>query len=1184
MFRFSALASLLFCPIGLHAQDSICARVIMIGNAGNAGKTRDAVIAEAAKRIIPGKTTVLYLGDNIFPSGLGASGTASGKNGQEILQSAWQPMRRNDAKVFFIPGNHDWDATGPQGLAKIKAQWSFIESQQDAGLKLVPANGCPDPVEINISDSLTIIAFDSEWWLFPFTTVNPGAECGCKTKKDITEKMRELLYKNRFKVILLASHHPFESYGNHGGYFSWEDHIFPLNAAVKGFYLPLPLVGSLYPVLRNTFPGPEDAGHPLYRMMKKEIGHVFENTPNLVHVSAHDNGMQLINSLPLQLVTGAGADKSYVKKGRHALYASGDAGFVVADLLTGNQLKLSFYNDRDPGAQPQYSYKKTYVTVKDVEDSSFHAITGDSAFGIAHAGFGNVSGLHRSLFGENYRKEWSAETKLPVIRLSEIHGGLTPMRQGGGNQTQSLRLEDKDGAAWVLRSVEKYPEAILPDQLKETFAKDIVTDAMSAQHPYSALAVPPLANALHVPHAHPQIGIVAPDKNLGMYTSTFSGKICLLEEREPGGKSVNFTDMLDALTKDNDNDFDSSTFLRARILDIFLGDWDRHGDQWRFRPEKNGNGKRYVSIPRDRDQAFYTNQGVFPSLESLPWIEPFFEGFNPKIRNAGTLLFTSTLLNARLINQFSYAGWMQITNECVAALTDSVLEASLRQLPQSSYFLRHDKLLKIMKGRRADLPRAMGAYYRFLNKNALIQLSDKNELVEIKDAAGGATEINIHKLSKKGELRQQLFSKTYDPSVTKEVRVFLAAGNDSVIINKTHSPVKIRISGGDGDKKFEVTGLARRVTMLKNDTAIVPGNLFNVLAPLASAGFNNDDGFILGLGFRCTRGLDYKTTTFTTRHYTSFQQLTVAHSFSSQAFNVKYSSEWIHAIGKADIVIRANAFAPDNTQNFFGTGNQTAFVKAGDFKRFYRARFSLYTLDPALRWENGKGTSISFGPSFQYYRYDSSDNIGRFIQTPGVVSTYDSNSVGKSKIHGGIAIHFVHDTRNSKLLPAWGSYLNIRLKGYAGLNNAARSYGELSGDFAVFKSVDAKSNVVIVDRIGGSVLVGNPAFYQTAFLGGQGNLYGYRQYRFAGKYMLFNNLETHIKLADFASYILPGQVGLVGLFDIGRVWTKNDDSNQWHNGAGGGIYFSPAQVTVIQLIAVHSVEGWYPYLTVGFRF
>ena len=87
----------------------------------------------------------------------------------------------------------------------------------------------------------------------------------------------------------------------------------------------------------------------------------------------------------------------------------------------------------------------------------------------------------------------------------------------------------------MLRSVEKYPEAILPDQLKETFAKDIVTDAMSAQHPYSALAVPPLANALHVPHANPQIGIVAPDKNLGMYTSTFSGKICLLEEREPGG-------------------------------------------------------------------------------------------------------------------------------------------------------------------------------------------------------------------------------------------------------------------------------------------------------------------------------------------------------------------------------------------------------------------------------------------------------------------------------------------------------------------------------------------------------------------------------------------------------------------------------------------------------------------------
>jgi hypothetical protein len=171
----------------------------------------------------------------------------------------------------------------------------------------------------------------------------------------------------------------------------------------------------------------------------------------------------------------------------------------------------------------------------------------DSVIGSAHKGFDGVSKWHRFFFGENYRKEWSADTKLPVIHLSSFRGGLVAVRQGGGNQTRSLRLRDKNGMEWVLRSVEKYPDAILPDELKETFISDIVTDAMSAQHPYSALDVPPIANAAGVPHAHPVIGIIAPDIVLGTYAKTFEGQICLLEEREPTGKSVNYIEMFEAL-------------------------------------------------------------------------------------------------------------------------------------------------------------------------------------------------------------------------------------------------------------------------------------------------------------------------------------------------------------------------------------------------------------------------------------------------------------------------------------------------------------------------------------------------------------------------------------------------------------------------------------------------------------
>jgi hypothetical protein len=830
----------------------------------------------------------------------------------------------------------------------------------------------------------------------------------------------------------------------------------------------------------------------------------------------------------------------------------------------------------------------------------------DSLSGSAHKGFDGVSKWHRFFFGENYRKEWSAVTKLPVIHLSSFRGGLVVVKEGGGNQTRSLRLRDKNRVEWVLRSVEKFPDAILPEPLKQTFVDDIVTDAMSAQHPYSALVVPPIANAVGVPHAHPIIGIVAPDSVLGLYAKTFAGTICLLEEREPTGKSVNSIDMLEALDSSNDNNFDSTVFLKARILDLFIGDWDRHNDQWRFKPEYNGAGWKYVPVPRDRDQVFYTNQGVFPYLESRPYVQPFFEGFNPKIRNAGTFLFSSTLLNARLINQFSYKDWMGITNEFVAEVTDSVLELAIRQLPPSVYDIRQDDLLNILKSRRADLSRAMSAYYYFLNKSAFIQTSDKNEFIEIKDTTKNGMYVSIHKLSGEGKATQIIFSKIYDPSVTKEIRFFIGNGKDSILVDSKNSAIKLRFSGKDGPKQFKLVNSNRKVAVfekenstvfsgdtsrfikhISNDstnTAIVPGNLFNVFTPLINLAYNPDDGVLLGAEFTFTRGLDYTTSIFSTKRHTSFQQFGFVHSFETRAFEAKYNAEWEKLLGKADFLIHATVNAPSNTQNYFGTGNTTTFNKSGNYKEFYRSRYSLYRLSPAVRWGSRGRGSFSAGPSLEYYTYDSSDNAGRYIETSGAVQSYDSATLSKSKIHGGIILEYKRGKRDNIMLPANGTFINLRLQGYAGLNSFSKSFAQLYADLGFYKSIDASEVLVIADRVGGGATVGSAAFYQSMFMGGQGNLLGYRKNRFAGQYMAYNNLEARLRLASFKNYILPGQLGIIGLYDIGRVWQKEDQSHEWHNGVGGGIYFAPAQLALFQLVFSYSPEGWYPLLSIGFRF
>jgi outer membrane translocation and assembly module TamA len=104
--------------------------------------------------------------------------------------------------------------------------------------------------------------------------------------------------------------------------------------------------------------------------------------------------------------------------------------------------------------------------------------------------------------------------------------------------------------------------------------------------------------------------------------------------------------------------------------------------------------------------------------------------------------------------------------------------------------------------------------------------------------------------------------------------------------------------------------------------------------------------------------------------------------------------------------------------------------------------------------------------------------------------------------------------------------------------------------------------LVLSDRIGGGITVGRPAFYQGMFLGGQGNLLGYLQNRFAGKHMVYNNFQARLKLANIKGYLLPGQLGISGFYDVGRVWADNYNSGGLHQGVGGGAYFSPAALIV----------------------
>ncbi|MET3981580.1 hypothetical protein ABIB62_004196 [Mucilaginibacter sp. UYP25] len=824
----------------------------------------------------------------------------------------------------------------------------------------------------------------------------------------------------------------------------------------------------------------------------------------------------------------------------------------------------------------------------------------DSIVVKVHPKYNEGGGIHRWFFGKNYRNEWAAAVKLPIIRISEIYGGLTPEKEGGGMQSKSLRLKDKSGKEWVIRSVEKTPDKLVPESLRQTFAVDWLDDALSGQHPFSALVVPPLANAVNVPHANPVIGVVVDDPALGEYNKVFANLVCLLEEREPIGKSDNTLKMLENLVKDNDNSFDGESFLRARMLDMLIGDWDRHEDQWRWAETKKDKGKGYVGVPRDRDQVFHLEEGLLPDIAALPYVNPVLGDFT-SIPNYRFGIYKTRFINAYPDAQMSHAQWMKIANDFVASETDEVFEKALRLLPGDTYKMGHDVLLAKLKARRALIPATMDKYYHYISHILDIRLSDKNEKVVITGMPDSSLRIQVNKINKDGEVKDVLMDIAYEPKYTKEIRLYASGGDDKITIDNTTSPINLRVIGGnDGNKVYNVVRSANKVRVYDIPTAKFEGldnrlskhisadtsntrfvrtNPYNLWMPLINGALNADDGLLIGAGFKYI-----KNDGFRKLPYASSQSFMLTHAFATDAFRVNYTGEWIEAIGKADLVLRVNAQAPDNTANFFGLGNETTLDKVQPrYRRFYRARFDTYEVDPALRWHTGKNSTISAGPSFQFYHLNLEDNAGRLISNSSLIGSFDSVTVDRDKAHVGLSLNFNSNQRVGGILPRGGYYINISLQGYTGLNNYSADYLQIRPEFTFYQKLTGNASVVLSDRIGGGISVGKPAFYQSMFLGGQGNLLGYLQYRFAGKHMVYNNLQARVKLFDIASYIVPGQFGLSGFYDTGRVWVDDDRSDKWHHGVGGGVYFSPGGLTILQVLAGHSTEGWYPYVSLNFR-
>lgn len=453
----------------------------------------------------------------------------------------------------------------------------------------------------------------------------------------------------------------------------------------------------------------------------------------------------------------------------------------------------------------------------------------DSVLATAGRHYNHHSGFYCLFLGRHYRRVWATPVTISVFNpATAALGGLRPGKVGGGYQSISMTLEGAQGREYALRALDKEPSKTLPKVLRPTFILNVVRDATSAAIPYGALTVPPLAQAAGVPHTRPRIVYVRPDETgLGASSARFQGKLALLEEkfnalasRTPDVAAAAGFDggeaMLKQVYRHPSHYIDQPAFLCARLLDVWLGDWDRHEGQWQWAEFREAGGRvRYLGIPKDRDQVYFRfDDGLIPWLAARPFIAPQFQTFRNEYNNIGGLVYQAQFIDQRGLSEMTRADFRRTALDLQHRLPDSVIDRALHRLPPAVYALEGGRLGNALKARRATLPRAAEAYYLTLARAPTLGGTAQAERFVVHRYADSTT-VRVfssfrHPRPAGDSLR---FQRTYFRPETRCISLEGLGGDDifEVTTTTTARPMSLQLYGGAGHDQLRLQGRARRL-------------------------------------------------------------------------------------------------------------------------------------------------------------------------------------------------------------------------------------------------------------------------------------------------------------------------------------------------------------------------------------